>query len=237
VSIRQRTVRRIALVTEPPARPYDFVDEVVLVGDGSADAYEFAFGDLRRRVRTGALNADDVVYLFDAGAQPELLGLDQMHQIMVGDGLDALLVGRDLSGTPAHRRARNYARSAWSSLWAGGHLPAVESGYQIFRIGALAHALDYCRGYGYPEIVELAVVLKRLGYRVRADLLVPMPANRSRTRIKDVASDLTTIPRAAWRSTRPLGTVGRLRVLARPAAVTAAPVAAAIALRVNLRRR
>ena len=153
------------------------------------------------RVRIGELDADDVVYLFDAGARPELLGLDQMHQIMVGDGLDALLVGRDLSGTRTHKRAGNYARSVWSSLWAGGHLPAVESGYQIFRIGALVHALDYCRGYGYPEIVELAVVLKRLGYRVRADLLAPMPANRSRTRIKDVASDLTTIPRAAWRST------------------------------------
>jgi hypothetical protein len=237
VNIRQRIVRRVALVTEAPDRPYAFVDEVVVIDDGSTEAYELAFGDLRRRVRAGELNADDVVYLFDAGAQLELLGLDQMHQIMIGDGLDALLVGRDLSGTPAHKRAGNYARSAWSSLWAGGHLPAAESGYQIFRIGALAHALDYCRGYGYPEIIELAVVLKRLGYRVRADILVPMTAHRSRTRIKDVASDLTTIPRAAWRSTRPLGTVGRLRVLARPVAVAAAPVAAAIALRVNLRRR
>ena len=238
MSIRQRTVRRVAVVTEAPDRPYDFVDELVVVDDGSTEAYQTAFDDLRRRVRIGELNADDVVYLFDAGAQPELLGLDQLHQIMVGEGLDALLVGRDLSGAPAHKRAGIYARSAWSSLWAGGHLPAVESGCQIFRIGALAHALDYCRGDGYPEIVELAVVLKRLGYRVRADILVPMPGNSSRSWIKDAATDFTTLPRAAWRSTRPLGVGGRLRVLARPAAVTAVPVAAAIALRrVNLRRR
>jgi hypothetical protein len=238
VNIRQRAVRRVAVVTEPPDRIYDFVDELVVVDDGSNEGYQTAFGELRRRVRVGELNADDIVYLFDAGAQPELLGLDRLHQLMVGEGLDALLVGTDLSGAPAHKRAGNYARSAWSSLWAGGHLPNVESGCQIFRIGALAHALDYCRGYGYPEIVELAVVLKRLGYRVRADILVPLPVHHSRMRIKDVAADFTTIPRAAWRSTRPLGIFGRLRVLARPAVVTAAPVAAAIALRrVNSRRR
>jgi hypothetical protein len=238
VSIRQRTARRVAVVTEAPDQAYDFVDEFVVLDDGSTEAYQTAFDDLRRRVRLGELNADDVVYLFDGGAQPELLRLDQLHQIMVGDGLDALLVGRDLSGAPAHKRAGNYARSAWSSLWAGGHLPAVESGCQIFRIGALAHALDYCRGCRYPDVVELAVVLKRLGYRIRADIVVAMPVHRSRGWIKDAATDFTTLPRAAWRSTRPLGVGGRLRVLARPAVVTAVPVAAAVALRrVNLRRR
>jgi len=80
----------------------------------------------------------------------------------------------------------------------------VESGYRVFRLGALADALDYYRGYKYSETVEVAVVLSRLGYAVRNDVLVPVPVFRSRTRMKDVVIDLVAIPlaagRVAWRS-------------------------------------
>ena len=39
----------------------------------------------------------------------------------------------------------------------------------------------------------------RLGYRVRNDVLVPVPVHRSRTRMRDAVIDLAAIPMAAWR--------------------------------------
>ncbi len=75
-----------------------------------------------------------------------------------------------------------------------------ESGYRIFRLGALADALGYYRGYSYSETVEVAVVLGRLGYRVRNDVLVPIPVSRSRTRMRDAAIDALAIPLAMLRT-------------------------------------
>ena len=69
-------------------------------------------------------------------------------------------------------------------------------------MGALADALNYYRGYKYSETVEVAVILHRLGYRVRNDIVVPVPLYRSRTRMLDAAIDLAVIPRAAWRARR-----------------------------------
>jgi hypothetical protein len=43
------------------------------------------------------------------------------------------------------------------------------------------------------------VVLCRLGYRVRNDVLVPVPVFRSRTSMLDALIDLAVIPRAAFR--------------------------------------
>src|SRR5207253_1368397 len=92
--------------------------------------------------------------------------------------------------------------SAWASLWAGTRLHDVESGYRAFRVAAIADALDYYRGWRYSETVEVAVVLCRLGYRVRNDVLVPVPVFRSRTSYSDALIDLTVIPLTAWRVRR-----------------------------------
>jgi glycosyltransferase involved in cell wall biosynthesis len=273
MTIGQRTVRRVAVVpafNEAPTvakvldQVYDFVDELVVVDDGSTDATLFeietwlpgheqarllihernrgmsdafytAFTDLRRRVQQGNLDVDDFVYTIDADGQHELGVLDDLHQIMIDEGLDALIVRRDLSNYPLYKRLGNSAMSAWASMWAGSRLPDVESGYRIFRAGALVNALDYYHGYQYSETVEVAVVLKRLGYRMRADIVVPVPIYRSRTRMRDAAIDLVMIPAAAWRSTRPLGLIGRLRALAVPAMVSATPLVLAITLRRRLR--
>ena len=95
--------------------------------------------------------------------------------------------------------------SKWASGWAGAPLYDVESGYRIFRLGALAHALEFYSGYQYSETVEVAVVLCQLGYNVRNDHVVPVPVARSRTRLRDAAIDLAVIPVAAgrvWRRDR-----------------------------------
>ena len=113
-----------------------------------------------------------------------------------------MLVRRDLSTYPALKRIGNWTLSAWASLWAGVRLNDVESGYRVFRAGALCDALSYYRGYKYSETVEVAVVLCRLGYRVRNDVLVSVPIYRSRTSLLDAAIDLAAIPAAAWRVAR-----------------------------------
>ncbi|HEY1738507.1 MAG TPA: glycosyltransferase family 2 protein [Acidimicrobiia bacterium] len=166
---------------------------------GMSEAYHLALTDLRSRLLVGELNADDLVLTIDADGQHDLGALDALTRAMTESGLDANLARRDLSGYPAIKRAGNWVMSTWASLWAGQRLHDVESGYRVFRLGALAHALDYYQGYQYSETVEVAVVLCRLGYRVRNDQLVPVPVFRSRTSMRDALIDLLVMPRAAWR--------------------------------------
>jgi glycosyltransferase involved in cell wall biosynthesis len=246
-----------ATVAEVLERLAGMVDELVVVDDGSTDgtrreierwlpghaharmivhehnkgmsaAYYTAFTDLRRRIFSGEVSADDLIYTIDADGQHELAVLEELQRIMVHEGLDALLVQRDLSGYPRYKQLGNQLLSAWASLWAGGPLPDVESGYRIFRAGALASALDYYQGYKYSETVEVAVVLWRLGYKVRNDVLVPVPIYRSRTSLFDVVVDLCAIPAAAVRVQRHAPESQPGPGLSKPIAVTTALVAAGL---------
>jgi glycosyltransferase involved in cell wall biosynthesis len=207
------------------------VDELVVVDDGSTDgtraeiqrwligrtnarmlsfnenqgmsaAYYLAFCEIRERLARGEIDAGDLIFTVDADGQHELDVVDELQRITVEGRLDALLVRRDLSTYPALKRIGNWTLSAWASLWAGVRLNDVESGYRVFRAGALCDALSYYRGYKYSETVEVAVVLCRLGYRVRNDVLVSVPIYRSRTSLVDAAIDLAAIPAAAWRVAR-----------------------------------
>lgn len=241
-------------------RLYPLVDELVVVDDGSTDgtkgavqawlpghdrtrfltfernrgmsaAYYEALTDIRRRFHAGELAAGDLVLTVDADEQHDLGALDQLRRRAIDERLDALIVRRDLSTYPWIKRAGNALVSWWATLWAGAPLHDVESGYRAFRVDAISDALDYYRGWRYSETVEVAVVLCRLGYRVRNDVLVPVPVFRSRTRFSDAAIDLAVIPLSAlrvWRRRARRRSAGSPAGAAtRPGAPPATPVAAA----------
>ena len=209
-------------------RLYPLVDELVVVDDGSTDhtrkiveewlngapnatlltfdenrgmsaAYYEAFSHLADRLRAGEISPDDHVFTVDADGQHELAVFDRLCAVMEDEGLDALLVRRDLSYHGRYKRAGNWLISAWASLWAGYRLYDVESGYRVFRAAALVDALAYYRGWKYSETVEVAVVLGRRKAKVRNDVLVPVPVSRSRTRLVDFFVDAGMIPVAAVR--------------------------------------
>jgi len=178
---------------------------------GMSAAYYEAFTHLAGRLRAGEISPDDHVFTVDADGQHELAVFDELRDLMNAEGLDALLVRRDLSYHGLYKRAGNWLLSAWASLWAGYRLYDVESGYRVFRVAALVDALSYYRGYKYSETVEIAVVLGRRKARVRNDLLVPVPVSRSRTRLVDFMIDAGMIPVAAARVwSRRAGRGGRL---------------------------
>jgi glycosyltransferase involved in cell wall biosynthesis len=161
------------------------------VNQGMSEAYYLALTDLRRRLQADELDADDLVFTVDADGQHDLEVLETLVSITIDERLDAMLARRDLSGYPAFKRAGNWVMSTWATWWAGSPLHDVESGYRIFRLGALAHALDYYQGYKYSETVEVAVVLCRLGYRVRTTTSCGSPCS--------VRGPGCATPRSTWR--------------------------------------
>ena len=199
--LRSQAAHAAAIGGTPPG-PRGAPNATLLTFDqnrGMSAAYYEAFTHLGNRLRAGEISPDDHVFTVDADGQHELAVFDELADLMESQGLDALLVRRDLSTYPLYKRTGNWLISAWASLWAGKRLYDVESGYRVFRVGALVDALGYYRGYKYSETVEVAVVLGRRGANVRNDVLVPVPVFRSRTRLVDFVIDAAMIPVAALR--------------------------------------
>ena len=172
------------------------------VNRGMSAAYHLAFSQIAARVRSGDLPGNTLVCTVDADGQHDPHSLDELVRVAVEEHADAVLAQRDLSDYPSYKRLGNAVLSRWAAWWAKSPLPDVESGYRVFRAAALADALRFYRGYRYSETVEVAVVLCRLGYTVRNDVLLPVPVFRSRTKMSDALIDAVMIVVAARRAAR-----------------------------------
>jgi hypothetical protein len=204
------------------------VDEIVVVDDGSTDrsrevildwslgrqgvhtilfdvnqglsaAYYAAFREIGARLGAGEIDADDLVITVDADGQHDPADLDRLTARCTEEGYDAAVARRDMSDYSFVKRFGNASLSWWATLWAGCRLYDVESGFRVFRAAPLVEALRYYHGYRYSETVEVAVVLPRLGYKLSNDVSVPVPVQRSRTRIMDGIIDALAMPAAWWR--------------------------------------
>lgn len=224
--------RRIAVVPAAlaPEKLDQVVDEVVH-GD--------AFSDLRDRLDAGELSPDDLVVTLPAEGGVDVDILDDLQRLAVKERLDALLVQRDRSGDPLHRRLGSLLLSAWATLWAGRvQLPDAASCHRVFRLAALADALDHCGDERSVSAVELAVVLGRLGGRVRNDVLLAVPVLGRCRGLGDVLGDAVAVPVGAFRveSTRH-GRAGVVVRLAWPLLLSTAMAVTGLALARHCWRR
>jgi len=113
------------------------------VNQGMSEAYILALTTLRDRLDAGELSPNDLVFTVDADGQHDLAVLDELVHTTIDEGLDAMLARRDLSYHGPYKKLGNALLSGWASVWAGNRLHGVESCYRIFRLGSLAHALDF----------------------------------------------------------------------------------------------
>jgi peptidoglycan/xylan/chitin deacetylase (PgdA/CDA1 family) len=207
---------------------YPRVDELVVVDDGSTDgtsreiarvlatwdratvislarnkgvsaAYDAAFSRLAERLANGELDDDDLVITIDADGQHVPGDIDAFVEMADALGLDALVACRDLSYQSRYKRIGNWLMTKWASLWAGIPLHDVECGFRLVRLGALSDCIRYVRGFRYSQPAQLAVVMGRLGYRVRNDVQISIPVSRSRTHLRNAALHAAAIPWSALR--------------------------------------
>jgi peptidoglycan/xylan/chitin deacetylase (PgdA/CDA1 family) len=207
---------------------YSRVDELVVVDDGSTDgtsgeiarvvarwdrasvislarnqgvsaAYDAAFSQLADRLANGELDDDDLVITIDADGQHVPGDIDAFVEMADALALDAVVACRDLSYQSRYKRTGNWLMTRWASLWAGIPLHDVECGFRLVRLGALSNCIRYARGFRYSQPAQLAVVMGRLGYRVRNDVQISIPVSRSRTHLRNAVLHAVAIPWTALR--------------------------------------
>lgn len=209
---------------------YPRIDRVIIVDDGSRDAtpeivdrwaaakpkatvihfpanrglsaaLRAGWEEVRAMLARGDISPDDVAFSIDADGQHEPGALDGMIEHLIATDSVCVIGNRDMGYHTPYKKFGN-AVMTWIgriSGWAEFH--DIESGYRVFRVGPLLEAQEFYEGYKYSETVEVAVVLSRLGYKVRNDVVVPVPVFRSRTSMTDVVIDLVAMPAAAFRVT------------------------------------
>lgn len=160
------------------------------VNQGYSQALLTGFDYLRQRLISHEVSPDDVVATVDADGQHDPLELPRLLDIMENERLDVLWAQRDFTLYPFIKRFGNRVMSKMSQLFSGHPFRDVESGYCIFRLGPLAHALRLrSHDWRYSISLTLAVILARLGYKISNEPMVDIPLYRSRTRILDVFTD------------------------------------------------
>lgn len=164
---------------------------------GYSEALLTAFRHLIGRMAKGEFGPRDIVVTVDADGQHDPAELPGFVSHMTGGNWDVVWVRRDFRLYPLWKRTGNALMAAIGSAFAGARYRDVESGYCLFRLGPLEHALSYrLKETRYTVSLTLAVLFGRLGYRISDEPVANIELYRSRTRVLDVLVDT----RAAYRA-------------------------------------
>ena len=198
----------------------DFVDALIVVNDGSADATRTRLLDWAATAprplylldlpentgMAGALGAglaqalvlqeagligpDDLLINVDADGQHQLASITAMCRLLDAGDYDMVLARRDLRSYPWSKRLGNWGMSALGSLLAGQRYHDIESGLRVLRARVLPELLAFYAGSHYSCAQEIAIILARRGFRVTDAVVTPILYYRSRTRLRDVFNNL-----------------------------------------------
>ena len=198
----------------------NFVDEVLVVNDGSWDESEervlewmsqdehnvelvtlkrnlgmsgamlTGFALLQKRIEEKTLMENDIIVKIDADRQLKPSDIPSLKKVLIQENLALVRARRKFSRYPKYKLLGNKFMSATISILAGQRFWDVESGFVVMRAGTLRPLLQYSTGYRYSLADELSVILPRLGYNVSDEPLVDVPYFRSNTHVRDVLINL-----------------------------------------------
>ena len=197
-----------------------FVDEVLIVNDGSWDESEervlewmsqgehnvelvtlkrnlgmsgamlTGFALLQKRIEEKTLMENDIIVKIDADRQLKPSDIPSLKKVLIQENLALVRARRKFSKYPKYKLLGNKFMSAVISIFAGQKFWDVESGFIVMRASTLRPLLQYSTGYRYSLADELSVILPRLGYNISDKPLVDVPYFRSNTRVRDVLVNL-----------------------------------------------
>jgi dolichol-phosphate mannosyltransferase len=168
-----RGQQSVTLLVHPVNRGYS---EALLTG------FRYALGKLE----SGQLSPGDVVATVDADGQHDPSQLPAFLKALEEQRVDVVWARRDFSLYPPMKRLGNRIMAMIASPFAGFAFKDVESGYCLFRAGALKDALRFQRSDSrYSLSLTLAIALARLGYKISNDPIASVRIYRSRTSIAD----------------------------------------------------
>lgn len=198
-----------------------FVDDILLVNDGSSDESEnlirkwmadghhnaelvtlkrnsgysratlTGFALVEERIKKKQIGKNDIVVTIDGDGQHKPSDIPVLKEYLQEDDLALVRTRRQFEKYSKYKRLGNKFMSSTVSIIAGQRCFDAESGFLLMRASTIRPLLQYATGYRYSICDEFAVILPRLGYKVSDEHLSEVLYFRSNTRISDVIINLT----------------------------------------------
>lgn len=176
-------------------RAHEFVDEIVVVDDGSTDgsgrlvrewmdsrpgvtlitlasnrgmsgALLAGFCYVNAALCQGRLGRETVIINMDADGQHRAEEINRGVDLLLGGNYDVVLGRRDLSGYPRFKQVGNRMLSWWASLLSGFRYHDVECGFRFMRAEVIPSLLVYFTGRKYGCAQEIGIITALLGAKI-----------------------------------------------------------------------